>query len=287
MTTYSDLFCTEAEWQQSAAQYGVCGKFVYDSVNNTVRLPKITGFIEGTDDVTKLGDLVEAGLPNITGLLRATAVSSGALLIQEATGAFSAGDETQGGSGGHIASTSGNYYVDINIDASQSNAIYGNSNTVQPQAIKVLYYIVVATLTKTNVQVDIDEIATDLNGKADVDLSNTNNQAKILMSGMGAVDISTYDNLTLGASGSTYTAPANGYFQISKLSTAAGQQIKFYVPSDDTVAQKYIAQGTGQPVEGFSFLCLKGQAIGVNYSLAGATNHFRFYYAKGSESEAQ
>ena len=36
----ANYFCTEVEWQTSVATYGVCGKFVYDSVNNTVRLPK-------------------------------------------------------------------------------------------------------------------------------------------------------------------------------------------------------------------------------------------------------
>ena len=53
------------------------------------------------------------------------------------------------------------------FDASSSNSIYGSSNTVQPQSIKVFYYIVVANSTKTNIEVDIDEIVTDLNGKAD------------------------------------------------------------------------------------------------------------------------
>ena len=51
----------------------------------------------------------------------------------------------------------------MRIDASQSNSIYGNSNTVQPQSIKVFYYIVIATTTKTDIEVDIDEIVTDLN----------------------------------------------------------------------------------------------------------------------------
>ena len=56
--------------------------------------------------------------------------------------------------------------LELKFDASQSNSIYGNSSTVQPQSIKVFYYIVIATTTKTNIQVDIDEIVTDLNGKA-------------------------------------------------------------------------------------------------------------------------
>ena len=160
---YSNLFITESEWQTSVSNYGVCGKFVYDSVNNTVRLPKITGIIEGTTDLTALGDLVEAGLPNITGSINGIldgANGSGAL--------YNAGSYTTYGAGG-----SGMGWRTIGIDASYSSSIYGNSTTVQPQTIKVLYYIVVATEARTDILVDIDNVATDLAGKADTDLSNT------------------------------------------------------------------------------------------------------------------
>ena len=151
-----NYFCSESDWQTAVTTYGVCGKFVYDSVNNTVRLPLIEGFTESTIDATTLGDLTEAGLPNITG------------------SEFNADDgaSTDSGciytirSGQDIAGASMSGFVK-GINASLSNPIYGNSTTVQPQSIKVLYYIVVATSTKTDIQVDIDEIATDLNMKVD------------------------------------------------------------------------------------------------------------------------
>lgn len=180
VSTYPDIFETEANWQQSVTDYGVCGKFVYDSVNNTVRLPKITGFTEGTIDPTVLGDLVEAGLPNITG----TFGLSGAWSITGSgtygygtppSGVFSNIIQDDHFTGVHGGNASGGGAIDF--DASRSSSIYGNSSTVQPQAIKVLYYIVIATSTKTEIEVDIDEIATDLNGKADVDLSNVSNTA--------------------------------------------------------------------------------------------------------------
>ena len=60
-------FCSEEDWQQNRSTYGVAGKFVYNPIANTVRLPLITGFVEGTIDISALGSLVEAGLPNITG----------------------------------------------------------------------------------------------------------------------------------------------------------------------------------------------------------------------------
>lgn len=167
----------EEWWQYQVSTYGVCGKFVYDSVNNTVRLPKITGITEGTTDIAALDDLVEAGLPNIVG---AGGVNFDTTQGSEVGGAF----YTSASSGKVASNTSGTYLAyRTNMDVSRYNSIYGNSTTVQPQAIKVLYYIVIATSTKTDIQVDIDEIATDLNGKADVDLNNITNTAKYIFDG--------------------------------------------------------------------------------------------------------
>ena len=163
---HSELFTTEANWQTSVTNYGACGKFVYDSVNNTVRLPKIIGFTESTIDPIMLGDLTEAGLPNITGAWK-SAYNINQANSSECEGALYAPYGTSPGYyGGSGAGADWGY--GIKLDASYSNSIYGNSATVQPQAIKVLYYIVIATSTKTDIQVDIDEVMTDLNGKVDI-----------------------------------------------------------------------------------------------------------------------
>ena len=168
-------FTDEASWQSSVSLYGVCGKFVYDSVNNTVRVPKITGILEGTTNLTALDDLVQAGLPNITGSF--TPNSDGVDVLQTmevstptATGCMSF---TARYLKGTLDYTGDTWQLDtLSMDASRSNPIYGNSNTVQPQTIKVLYYIVIANTTKTEIEVDIDNIVTDLNGKSDIALSN-------------------------------------------------------------------------------------------------------------------
>lgn len=179
------IFCIEEDWQTSVNTYGVCGKFVYDSVNNTVRLPKVTGIIEGTTDLNALGDLVEAGLPiswlshthtrgtmNITGYITsnnwAGTASANSALYPAGNGANS----QQGGSGNNAigfdasrswsGSTSTPNYTDDSHD----------SSTVQPQTIKMFYYIVIATTAKTDIEVDIDEVTTDLNNKVDLDGTN-------------------------------------------------------------------------------------------------------------------
>lgn len=126
--------------------------------------------------------------------------------------------------------------------------------------------------------VDIDNIATDLNGKADTDLTNVTDQGKILMSSMG-MPSDKYIDLTLGASKTTYTAPANGWVFLDKGGLAG--QIGFIV----NVTKKYAVGGAhfvriSCPVQ-------KGDTYRVDYDLTGATSGFRFFYAVGSKSEAE
>ena len=153
---YPDCFTTEENWQQSVTTYGVCGKFVYDATNNTVRLPKVTGIVEGTLTVTALGDLVEAGLP-------------------DHDHSVSAYGHYDGGNSSLFYEETGSNLVTLQSTlASVSNAIYGNSTTVQPQTIKGYYYIVVASSVKPDYVVDVDQVMTDLAAKADTTLFSTN-----------------------------------------------------------------------------------------------------------------
>lgn len=161
----NNYFTDEETWQQSVSKYGECAKFVYNPTNNTVRLPKIKGLIEYTTSSLDLGELTEAGLPNITGFIDEMCTYSSS----SPTGAFyQTSSEVWKKSG--VDQTL--YEKDIHFDASRSSSIYGKSSTVQPQTVKYLVYIVVASTPKTSIQVDIDRIATDLNEKLDKDLSN-------------------------------------------------------------------------------------------------------------------
>jgi hypothetical protein len=265
-------FSTEGEWQQSVTTYGVCGKFVYNSTNNTVRLPKITGIAEGTTDVTALGNLVEAGLPNITGGV--TDFWCGGPSGSNISGAFSAagsGHNYGGGSAGGVG---------FDFDASRSSSIYGNSTTVQPQTIKVLYYIVVATSTKTDIQVDIDEIATDLNGKADTDLTNCTNQAFIQMA-KASMPSNTKVAVTVGASGAVYQAPADGWYEFITTNTAT-QAHYTYLVNETTDVGTY-AMGVAGVVSRGYVPVKKNDYVSLGY-FNSTIQSFYFVYAKGSES---
>ena len=90
-----------------------------------------------------------------------------------------------------------------------------------------------------------------------------------------------YIGLTLGASGSTYTAPANGYFIIRKNSTAASQA--FYFNNKTSGMSTY----TGSPSSGWE-ICLsinakKGDIVEIFNTLGGTTIYFRFIYAEGAK----
>lgn len=284
-------FTTEANWQASVTTYGECGKFVYDSVNNTLRLPKLTSFVQATSTAAELGSLVEAGAPNISGTFvpsihAVNAASTGRLGVGNSTfasGAFNT-DLVQTFAyfnNGLVSTTQAD--TRLNFNASKSNSIYGNSNTIQPQAIKYYFYIVIGTVSKTDIQIDIDNVLTDLNGKADVDFANINNTAKIAIT-HNAMPSDVYDDLTLGASGSTYTAPADGYFYLDKLSSASGQYMDI---ASAGIRVTIYASASSQNLRTF-LPAKKGESIIVRYSLAGTTEgntFFRFVYAVGSESE--
>lgn len=130
-------FITEADWQATYTTYGECGKYVYDSTNNTVRIPLYNSYFTNTVNPQKLGNLTEASLPNITGTF------GGAESYNETqwnTGAFYSSDQntTIGGSSNRDADLT-------HFDASRSSSVYKDSaTTVNTQSIKQLVYIVVA-----------------------------------------------------------------------------------------------------------------------------------------------
>lgn len=88
-----------------------------------------------------------------------------------------------------------------------------------------------------------------------------------------------YINLTLGATNTTYTAPANGWFYLIKTASASGQYIQFRSYTTNLIS-KAISVGTTDVL--CIFIPVKNkQALYVDYSAQGATNYFRFIYAEG------
>ena len=164
-----ECFDTEANWQAAVTANGVCGKFVYDSVNNTVRLPKYNSKIYTGGGTTQVkGNGMTLGLTDGTnnyGFQIGSDTYNYAIVA--------AGNYGQSAGTAKTTAPTINLSLGITADGSKSGIIADLANITT--SLNGYYYIVVATTTKTEVQVDIDEIAADLNGKADVDLTNVSN----------------------------------------------------------------------------------------------------------------
>ncbi len=118
-TTYADLF------SKIGTYYGAGDGSTTFNLPNTV-----ARFLEGG---VGAGTYYEAGLPNITG--QYYAVVGGGITVN---GAFTGSWED---SSGQTSGGGGYNRVHLVVDASKSNSIYGNSDTVQPPAVTVIYCI--------------------------------------------------------------------------------------------------------------------------------------------------
>ena len=167
--------CSIGEYYDDIDNYGQCGRYVVNNTASditgqtekgieytipayTIKIPKITKGIESANSESEFGTSLGAGLPNITGQIYSQYFKS-PVDKDYWSGALSLSTEisTTPGSG------SSKGFSKINFDASKSNSIYGKSNTVQPQTTKYYCYIVIGTVTKTDIEVNIDNITADLN----------------------------------------------------------------------------------------------------------------------------
>ena len=215
-TTYTnmrDSFPEFYEWVVSSgltvplADYslveGSCGYYGLDTSTGTVRMPTLAAGVFGAVAAGKYGQAVQAGLPNITGGY----TDARAYPYADVTGAFTGtytmtfgGAYSSNGTGGHIV-----------FDASNSNAIYGNSDTVTPTHVKYPWLIVVYNAAVPPSVAQAGEFIGLLDGKADVNLGNVTAEGKAAVVGWCMPDYSA--GVTFGLTrGVEYTAPFDGFF---------------------------------------------------------------------------
>lgn len=345
----------------SITEDGLNGKSFHSEVTLTETIPtdEIVSFrlpavinIQGVFDLQNAGLTVQAGLPNIKGM-----VYYGHGYLANATGAF-----YRGKSGNLQRTADGRTEQDYELlfDASRSNPIYGNNTTVPEEAIQYPCVIRLATgqETKVNIRNDIEslnpytlfdakyseakqynaswvlggstlsksvyptayeaalvEYNSEIADGTTVELPSGGSYTKRGVSGGVTVKLSTdetvteydwkldtvaetltvptlngsedllsdrYDDLELKASSSTYVAPANGWYVLSKRTNAANQTVVLenhtngvqsgvIVPSVDHIPRIYI------PAK-------KNDVIEAGYTAGGDLDTFRFIYAKGNGS---
>lgn len=100
-----------------------------------------------------------------------------------------------------------------------------------------------------------------------------------------------YEDLSLGASGTIYTAPADGYFYLEKLSSAADQYISMVctegAENSSTYKDRYLVASAWIPKTNESASAVlpveKDRKVKINYTAGAGLVSFRFIYAKGAE----
>jgi hypothetical protein len=88
-----------------------------------------------------------------------------------------------------------------------------------------------------------------------------------------------YDDLVLGASGTEYDAPADGWFVLQKQASASGQYISINNAHNELGFQIF-ATSSSQKLKGHLPVRRGGQ-VTVAYSASGTADVFRFIYAEG------
>lgn len=127
--------------------------------------------------------------------------------------------------------------------------------------------------------INIGAITESLNYKSDLDLNNVDSTGKTSVAGW-AMPSDRYTNLTLAASGSSYTAPADGWIYLAKQSSASNQYIKII---NGTRCKTAIWSSAGSQDLQQTLPVGKGDSFQVYYTAGGAFQNFCFVYANGSK----
>lgn len=259
---------------------GIAWYYILDTTNQRFKLPRTKFGFEGLR--TNVGDDIEAGLPNHKhrvageqeeGGSDLTAYPDNAIKYTGITGgsdykytlfAYTIGDEPTLG---------------VTGSASVINSIYGNSNTVQPPATQTYLYFYVGEFARNSVQQTAGLNSELFNNKLDLNANNLDNNGKSLISGLG-MPSGKYIDLTLGESGSVYTAPANGYFAFSTANTSSA--VNYTYLRNETKNMCFYAMANAEVVADGFIPVKKGDIVSLGY-FSSIIDTFKFIYAEGSK----
>lgn len=256
-------------------EFGIAWYYILDTANERFKLPRTKYGVVGLRDT--VGKYVPESVPNIKGDFGASRMMLNNSVV--ANGAFA---QKSGGSYGQEPSGTGSLSYGIDFDASRSSSAYQDSAPVQQRATQMYLYFYVGQFTQTATEQTAGLNAELFNGKVDLNAANLSAQGKSLVCGL-PMPSGTYDILTLGASGTTYTAPASGYFFLYA-QYASGTNTYFDVYSNSNAMgfrHWYGTNATEGAGRGF-VLVEKGESITILINGTLQAVDFRFIYAKGT-----
>lgn len=123
---------------------GMAWLYGIDTTNECIVIPRNRYYFINSND-NNVGEMIKAGLPNIKGHFGGT--ESGADNINFLNGVFYNGSYNTNGNGGNNSNDADIMY----FDASRVSSVYGGSNTVQTDAVKLIPYMVVGRISSFGV----------------------------------------------------------------------------------------------------------------------------------------
>lgn len=260
-------------------EVGIAWYYVLDTANQRFKLPRTKYSFVGLRDT--VGKYVPAGLPNITGGIHLHGEAS-PNIIYSVSGAFSGlgGSTTKYRTATSLGENSGASSLGgVALNASRSSGIYGNSTTVQPSATQMYLYFYVGQFSQSATEQTAGLNSSLFNDKVDLNAQNLSSSGKSLIASLGMASPRHID-LTLGVSGTYYTAPANGYFSFSKV--ANGNQWANLINSTSDVRTS--SSGFSGEYVYLYIPVKKGDVVYNFYTLSGTTEFFKFIYAEGDKN---
>lgn len=254
----SGIFCSESEWQTSVTNYATCDKYVYNSTNNTVRLPKkasnnryciysatlLNGFLRVYSDgwCEQGGTLPTAtSWANSTVYLNREFINEDYIVTMLVGAQYSTGNDDK--SCINTKTTSSFNVTNFNNNGLGNWYACGYTSILNYEQKRVYEYVVIANSVKTEIEVDIDEIATDLNGKADVDGSNMVSSVK------------NFDGQWISSISTLSTATAVNSYEIS---------LSNYLPNDNYNYEVLISAKANRSSSGTCVLDFGSDIINTN-----------------------
>lgn len=152
---------SEEQWQAlSSSNNGNVPFYSVGDGETTFRVPSLNCWVKGANGLEEVGSFLEAGLPNIEGSITGTDYSlfSASDIVNK--GALTASGEDYTSAGTSSKST---YKNKLTLDASSSNPIYGNSDTVQPPSIVGMWLVKAYGTVINEGNLEISAIETRLN----------------------------------------------------------------------------------------------------------------------------
>ena len=196
------------------------------------------------------------------------------------------------GTGGYGSTNLGASYSTMGTVATSSKSLLGVTTDPTKSGIEAhletnedkYLYICVGNTTNYEGVTDVVnqgmEILEQVAQKVNVDGTNLNTEGKSLISGFG-MPSGRYIDLTLGANGTTYTAPANGWFALISYNNAAGntsmQNLSTGISSITTYNGAYYAM-LAVPAKKGNVIIIKWNNGTTRIPTDGL---FRFVYAEG------